>query len=345
MFRTVHGMLLAAAIATILPGTIAQAQTTRPASADTPRHGEAKAPRYDEAVFPPWQHGRNNDALKRGFEFTVPEVDDLADFHGDLTDPKLVLYVGGNYFFAMAPLVAEFEREHPQYRGRIYWETIPPGLLVKQIEAGGTITSGNMTWTVKPDAYFAGLKKVQSLIKQGMLSGPALPYVTNTLAIMIPKGNPGNVSGLADLGKPDVRLVMPNPAFEGIVRQIESSLKKAGGQALADAVYKTKIAAGTTVLTHIHHRQTPLFLMQGLADAGVTWKSEAIFQEQAGNPITHIDIPADQNSTAIYGGAMVKGAAHPEGAALWLAFIHSKPGLGIFERYGFKPYINSKPAD
>jgi hypothetical protein len=27
---------------------------------------------------------------------------------------------------------------------------------------------------------------------------------------------------------------------------------------------------GSTARTHIHHRQTPLFLMQGLADAGVT---------------------------------------------------------------------------
>ena len=37
---------------------------------------------------------------------------------------------------------------------------------------------------------------------------------------------------LADLGKPNIRLVMPNPAFEGIVRQIEASLTKAGGSAL-----------------------------------------------------------------------------------------------------------------
>src|SRR3984957_20866551 len=100
-----------------------------------------------DAIFPPWQHGQNNDAVDRGLVFSVPQVDDLADFHGDITDPKLVLYVGGNYFFAMAPLARAFEKEHPDYKGRIYWETIPPGLLVKQIAADGTITSGNMTWT------------------------------------------------------------------------------------------------------------------------------------------------------------------------------------------------------
>jgi molybdate transport system substrate-binding protein len=293
-------------------------------------------PRTD--VFPPWQHGENNDAINRGFDFTVPEVDDLADFHGNPADAKLVLYVGGNYYFAMAPLVSAFEAAHPEYRGRLYWETIPPGLLVRQMQAGGTISVGNMTWTAKPDVYLAGLAKVNGLINQGLLTGPAVPYVTNDLTIMVPKGNPTHITDLADLGKPGLRLAMPNPEFEGIARQIEASLKKAGGLALADIVYKTKVADGSTILTHIHHRQTPLFLMQGRAEAGVTWQSEAVFQEQAGHPIAHVDIPASQNTTAIYAGAMVKDAAHPEAAKLWLSFIHSSEALSIFEHYGFKPY-------
>ncbi|MDB5395401.1 MAG: putative sulfate-binding protein [Rhodospirillales bacterium] len=269
----------------------------------------------------------------------------MADFHGDITDPKLVLYVGGNYFFAMGPLVVAFEKEHRDYKGRIYWETIPPGLLVKQLEAGGTITSGNMTWTAKPDAYFAGLKKVDALIGQGLLTGPAVPYATNTLTIMVPKDNPGHVTGLADLGKPDIRLAMPNPEFEGIARQIEASLKKAGGQALADAVYKTKVADGSTILTHIHHRQTPLFLMQGHAEAGATWQSEAMFQAQAGPPIAEVDIPTSQNTTVIYAGAVVKGAPHPEAAKHRLSYIHSPQALAIFEHYGFKPYTSKATTD
>ena len=302
------------------------------------RTGMAVPPRYQESLYPPWQHGANNDAQNRGLEFTVPDVDDMADFHGDLTDPALVLYVGGNYFFAMAPLVKAFESENPKYKGRLFWETIPPGLLVKQMESGGTITVGNMTFTVKPDAYFAGYEKVQELVREGRLAAPAVPYVTNTLTIMVPAGNPAHVTGLADLGKPGIRLAMPNPAFEGIVRQIKMSLKKTGGDDLATTVYETKVKDGSTILTQIHHRQTPLFLMQGIAQAGVTWQSEAMFQEQAGHAITHVDIPAGDNATATYGGAMVKGAAHPEAAKAWLAFITAPTATKIFEGYGFKAY-------
>ena len=295
-----------------------------------------------DAVLPPWQHGANNDAVQRGLDLTVPQVDVLADFHGDLTDPKLVLFVGGNYFFAMAPLVKAFEAQHPEFKGRLYWETLPPGFLEKQMKAGGVVTSGNMTWTIKADAYFAGLVKVKQLIAAGLLTGAPVPYATNQLAIMVPKGNPAQVTGLADLGKVSIRLAMPNPQFEGVARQIKASLKKAGGDALVDKVYSAKVAAGSTVLTQIHHRQTPLFLMQGKADAGVTWQSEAVFQEQAGHPIAHVDIPANENTVAIYAGAVVKDAPHRAAAELWLAFIRSPAALKIFEGYGFKPYVEDK---
>jgi ABC-type molybdate transport system substrate-binding protein len=273
----------------------------------------------------------------------VPEADNLADFHGSPLHPKLVLYVGGNYFFAMAPLVQTFEDIHPEYKGRVYWETIPPGLLMKQLKAGGTITVGNMTWTIKPDVYLAGFKKISEYVADGTLDAPAVPYVTNTLAIMVAKGNPHRIAKLADLADPTLRLALPNPEFEGIAQQIKDALGKAGGAQLSAQVYEVKVKDGSAVLTHIHHRQTPLWIMQGRADAGITWQSEAVFQEQVGHPIGHVDIPAPENSTAVYGGAVVKGAAHRKAGRQWLAFIRSPQGLAIFERYGFKAYATGQP--
>lgn len=288
--------------------------------------------------LPPWQGGANNPAIDKGLEFTVKEADNLADFHGDLTNAKLILYVGGNYFFAMAPLMVAFEAKHPELKGRVYYETIPPGLLVRQMKAGGRITVGNMTWTAKPDAYFSGLMAVNRLIDDGNLVCPPTVYATNQLAIMVPKGNPAEVKGLADLGRPDIKLAMPNPDYEGVARQIKAALAKAGGDALVTAVYETKVAGGSTQLTRMHHRQTPVWLMQGKAEAGVTWRSETIFQEQAGLPTERIDIPADLNATGIYAGAVVKGAPHPTEAKLWLEFLLSDEARSIFARYGFGAY-------
>jgi ABC-type molybdate transport system substrate-binding protein len=295
-----------------------------------------------EAIYPPWQHGKNNDAIDRGLEFTVPPADSLADFHGSLDQPELVLYASGNYFFAMGPLVSAFGDAYPQYRGRVFYETLPPGLLLKQMDAGGTITSGNMTWTIKPDVYLAEAAASNDLVRCGRLVAPVVTFATNDLTIMVSAANPARVAGLADLGRPGLALAMPNPDFEGVARQIRASLVKAGGEALNEMVYGKKVRDGETVLTSIHHRQTPLFLMQHLVQAGVTWKSEAIFQEQIGNPIGHVDIPGEFNTLANYSAAIVSGAPHPVAARAWLDFIRSDAAFKILERYGFRRFA-AKP--
>ena len=290
----------------------------------------------DEAHYPPWQGGRNNDAARQGLVFTVPPADVMADFHGSLDDPQLVLYASGNYFFAMANLVRAFGEAYPAYRGRVFYETLPPGLLMKQLAEGGTVTSGNLTFTVRPDVMMAEKGASETWVKDGRLAAPVVSFATNDLTIMIPKDNPAHITGLADLGRPGLAVIMPNPAFEGVAAQIRASLVKTGSEALASAVYTAKVADGSTVLTRIHHRQTPLFLMQGLGQAGVTWTSEALFQEQQGHPISHVVIPAEKNTRAVYSGAIVTGAPHMEAAQAWLTFIRSDAAFAALAPFGFQ---------
>ena len=146
----------------------------------------------------------------------------------------------------------------------------PPGLLAKQIAKKGLLTIGNATMTVPGDVYAAWLKKVRILVVKKLLVGKPVDYATNDLTIMVPKGNPAGIKGLADLGKPGVRLVMPNPAWEGVARQIKGALEKTGGMKLVEAVYVVKVKNGETLLTRIHHRQSPVALMRKISDAGVT---------------------------------------------------------------------------
>jgi len=291
-----------------------------------------------EALYPPWQIGDDSDVADKGLIFTVPPVDMMIDFHGSLDHPALVLYASGNYFFAMVALVKAFEDAVPAYRGKVFFETLPPGLLLKQIAAGGTVTSGNMTFSVPPDVLMIEQRASQGLVKDGLLAEPVISFATNDLTIMVPAGNPAHITGLQDLGRAGLPLVMPNPAFEGVARQIRASPVKAGGEALAHAVYDTKVEEGTTILTRIHHRQTPLFLMQGLGVAGVTWKSEAIFQENLGHAITHIAIPPEQNTKAVYSAAMVANAPHADAAKAWLSFVRSDAAFAVFKPYGFERY-------
>jgi len=51
----------------------------------------------------------------------------------------LVLFMAGNQFMAMKEIVAEFKTRYPEVNN-IFYETLPPGLELKQILAKGAIT-------------------------------------------------------------------------------------------------------------------------------------------------------------------------------------------------------------
>ncbi len=295
-----------------------------------PMHGQTKS-----QATPPWSNGANNPASDKGYEFHVPDVDNVPDLHGNPADAKLVLFIGGNQFFVLPQLIEGFVKLHPELAGRIFYETLPPGILRKQIAANGTLTLGNLTLQVKPDVYEAGARVLHEMEEQKQVTN-VTEYATNTLEIMVAADNPKHIASLNDLGRADVRLSMPNPKWEGVANQIAATLRKAGGDKLYQQVYQEKVASGSTVLTEIHHRQTPMRIMEGKADAGVTWASEVRFQKKIGNPITGVKIPDAQNSTAIYAGGMMTNAPHAEAAAHWLAYLKTPEASAIYEQFGFK---------
>ena len=284
---------------------------------------------------PPWSKGANDPAAQKGYAFHVQDVDNIPDLHGNPCNAKLVILIGGNQFFVLPQLVTAFTKQHPEVAGQIYYETLPPGILRKQIAADGALTLGNLTLQVKPDIYEAGKRAVRQMEHNGELSG-VVEYATNNLEIMVPAGNPEHIKSLNDLARPGLRLSMPNPEWEGVANQIAASLRKAGGEPLYQAVYQEKVKDGQTILTEIHHRQTPMRIMHKQADAGVTWASEVRFEERVGNPIEGIKIPDSQNVTAVYAGGVLRNAPHPAIAAQWLAFLKSPEAQTIYHQYGFR---------
>ncbi len=285
-------------------------------------------------AFPPWSHGKNNPAGYQGATFQVDEVDNNPDLHGNPCDAKLVLFIGGNQFMVLPRLVAAFESQHPDLKGKIYYETLPPGILLRQMENQNTITLGNLTLSIKPDVYEAGAKRLDEMTAQNKVHNVA-HYATNNLMIMIRKGNPKGIHSLKDLGRENIRLSMPNPEWEGVARLIENSLRKAGGEELVGRVMMDKRRTGTTFLTHIHHRQTAMRIMQGNSDAGVTWQSEVKFQMMIGNPIEGVKIPAEYNTTGVYAAGVLSNAPHPQAAEDWVAFLKTETAQAIYHEYGF----------
>jgi ABC-type molybdate transport system substrate-binding protein len=283
--------------------------------------------------YPPWE-GEDPASPRKGVIFTVPDVDNLPDFHGDPIEARFVIFAGGNYFFALGELVAAFENEQPALKGRVFYETIPPGLVAKQLQSGNAITVGNLTLSVQPDVVQAGREQIQELIAQNLLEGPPVSFIENRLAIMVKNGNPKHIESLKDLARPGLRLAHPNPETEGIAKKIRTALQQAGGESLVREVLENKIQRGEASWTQIHHRQTPLWILQDKVDAGVTWLSEIRFQQRIGHPIGLVSIAPEHNQKGIEAAALVKRARHPETARAWLRFLQSDIARRIIASYG-----------
>lgn len=264
---------------------------------------------------------------------TVPPVDNVMDLHGNPCSADLVVFLNGNQWMVMEDILNAFRQMHPEF-GNIFYETLPPGILAEQIRCG-TLRMGDLILRVSPDIYTAGREEMDSLLNDGFIK-EYVPYAKNYLAIMVPKGNPKEITGWCDLGRPGVRVVMPNPETEGVGRLILKAMKKAGGRELVETVMEKKLADGETFLTQIHHRQSPLLLMDGKADAGPVWISEALYQKRIGNPLDYVSIPEEQNESGTYFIAIVERTAqHRSAAKAFLDFMRSKESQGIYAGYGF----------
>lgn len=281
--------------------------------------------------LPPW-----NPPPTGGVSFAVPPFDAIADLHGDIVDPQLTVFFAGNQFMVVHDLIEAFKQRYPQYQ-RVYVETLPPGILAKQIETG-SLVMGNLRIALKPDIFTGGKGSITALQKQHGWFAATADYARNPLAILVAKGNPKHIEGLKDLGRADVRVSMPNPQWEGIAKQIEASYRKAGGDALDHTIMESKLKNGSTYLTRIHHRESPLRVLEGQSDAAPVWSTEAYFQQEIlHRPVETVVIPPDQNVTATYTAARMKDAPHTQAAKDFLAFMASAQAQAIYRKYGFQP--------
>jgi molybdenum ABC transporter molybdate-binding protein len=261
------------------------------------------------------------------------------DLHGDPASADLVLFVGGNQWMVMPSLIAAFRASHPEVRS-VFYETLPPGILAKQLRAGA-LEVGELTISARADVYMSGGRRMALERDSGVVGSPTA-YASNELAIVVASGNAKHIAALRDLARTDVRVAMPNPKWEGIGRQIESAYRRAGGEALVHQIVDVKVANGTTRLTRIHHRETPAWIRSGSVDAGVVWLTEALYQQRIKSGVVTVLIPESQNEHAEYEAAVVANAPHSAAAHAFVAFLSSAAGQAVYRSYGFAAPVAAK---
>ncbi len=274
--------------------------------------------------------------------FPIIPSDREDDLHNlEYTDSAdLVLFVAGNQFMVMDELLEAFQKEAPEVK-KIFFETLPPGLELKQLLAGGAIFRDKIIDAV-PDVYASvSAKAMERLETVGLITkGDYFLYLHNRIVLMVPEGNPAQIRSVSDLGRDEVRISQPNPEYEDIAYYIMDMYRDSGGDQLVHRVMKDKRAKGTTLLTVVHHRETPLRIEKKAVDVGPVWATEIIHAKQCNRAVEMVDPgkELDQRDKINYYICKLKNAPHPANAERFLDFIKSPRAQRIYEKYGFVPH-------
>jgi molybdate transport system substrate-binding protein len=215
--------------------------------------------------------------------------------------------------FAAASLTASFRAIATAFEGaqpgtKVVLNFAGSPTLVQQIREGA------------PADVFASADEanMQKLVATGAVAGSPSVFAQNVLQIAVAKGNPKRVTGLADLARPGLVVVLCGEtvpcgryALEAFTRA--GVVPPAGSREPDVKAVVSKVALGE-------------------ADAGIVYVTDV---RAAADKVEGIAVSAGASLNARYPIAVLHEAAHAESARAFVAFVLSDPGTKILGEYGF----------
>jgi sulfate transport system substrate-binding protein len=189
---------------------------------------------------------------------------------------------------------------------------------------------------------------VERLVKSGQVSpewrkNATHGFVTQSVAVIIVrKGNPKHIKSWADLIRPGVQVLTPNPFTSGSARwnvmaAYGAQLKE--GKTAAQAQEYLKSLFGNVVSQDSSARNALQTFLAGRGDALIDYENEAISDQKKGAAIEYV-IPDDtiliQNPVAVLSGS--------ESAKKFVAYLLSPAAQAIWASKGYRPVISGVPG-
>jgi molybdate transport system substrate-binding protein len=164
----------------------------------------------------------------------------------------------------------------------------------------------------------ANLANMDQVVEADAAAGDARTFATNRLEIVVPAGNPADVTGLAAFGDDDLLV--------GLCAA-EVPCGDLGREALANA--------GVTPAVDTEEPDVRSLLTKveaGELDAGLVYATDVL---AAGDAVQGIEIPAADNVVAEYPVATLAEGGAAEVADAFVAYVLSDAGQDILASYGF----------
>lgn len=158
-------------------------------------------------------------------------------------------------------------------------------------------------------------------------------FAHNSLIVVMPRGNPAELSGIEDLANPGIRLVLATPEVP-VGHYTRLFLQKASRPDWLGAGFQDEVLANVSSL-ELNVRAVLTKVSLGEADAGIVYASDVVGKADAN--VETLQIPEALNVTGDYLIAPVNGGENPEQAGAFVAFVRSPQGQSILRQFGFLP--------
>jgi molybdate transport system substrate-binding protein len=148
--------------------------------------------------------------------------------------------------------------------------------------------------------------------------GAPVSIAKNTFQIIVEKGNPKHVTGVADLARSDLLVVLcadTVPCGKGA-----ATILKNASVTVTPKSFEDKVKGVVTKVT------------AGEADAGIVFVTDV---QAAGDKAAGVDIPANVNVISNYPMVVTKEAKNAVAAQAFIGFVAGRTGHAILAKYGF----------
>ena len=228
--------------------------------------------------------------------------------------------------FAAASLTEPFNELGPQFGAanggaKVTYNFASTPALRTQLEQGA-----------RADVFASANKEqMDAALKSGVVTGETPVFAQNKLVVITPKDNPGKVEKLEDLARPGLKLVTTAKTVP-VGQYTQDALAKMSKDARFGPDFQAKVTANVKS-EESDVKQVVAKVQRGEADAAVVYSTDV--SAKVAPEVKTIAIPDQFNTIADYPIAQVKGAAQPELAKAFMAFVVSGAGRDVLKRFNF----------
>lgn len=168
------------------------------------------------------------------------------------------------------------------------------------------------------------------LVAAGVAEGEPIPFARNTLAVIVPEGNPAGIVGPAALGREGVKVIAAGydvPVSAYAARLIDNLARLPGYPTGFARAYAANVVSREDSVAGVVAK-----IELGEGDAGIVYATDAA----ASGDVETIPIPAEVNVVATY-AAVVVGGRDARAAGAFVEWLVGPDGQSILAAHGFIP--------